>query len=498
MTYETFADALELDHQQRQTLFDLVNAHKDALIERLDRPAARGHTSPIELLAQKILENPQLAEADRASIVDRAIQSQRPAEGAENYAELMMKGFENFAVEIVGHLTPDQQARFFAMGPPFPMQLDTGHDPLAAPLAARAAEVHANNAAKRGGLISELPDRVDKAARVAGRFCENPFEFAQVTPDGQVFGCCPAMLFLSYGNLERQSFMEAWNSTAAQRVRATILDGSFKYCNSNTCDRIQTNTLPRIVELSDPEHQRIVSERITKLEHGPKTINFAYDRTCNLTCGSCRDGKIVLKGEPFNFARRIHEQVLALDFTTINRLIITGSGDPFVSKLYLKFLRTFDPKSAPHLRIQLSTNGTLLDEEMWDSICNDAIDFIDISIDAATPETYKLNRGGDFARLVRNLEFIGDLRTYGEIETFQIHFVVQANNFREMPAFAELGIRCNCDRIVFKQLQNWGTYGPGEYEQRAVQLPEHPDHAAFRRVRTHPILRHPSVALHDL
>jgi hypothetical protein len=161
-------------------------------------------------------------------------------------------------------------------------------------------------------------------------------------------------------------------------------------------------------------------------------------------------------------------------------------------------LRNFDAAAHPAVRIRLSTNGLLFTERMWNMICHDAIDAIDVSIDAATPATYALNRGGDFDLLLRNLDFMGKLRRRSALASFEMHFVVQANNFLEMPAFARLGFGFHCDMVCFKQLVNWGTYSAEEYSARAVQHPGHPQHHDFLEVLRDPVFRHPAVYLHDL
>ncbi len=71
----------------------------------------------------------------------------------------------------------------------------------------------------------------------------------------------------------------------------------------------------------------------------------------------------------------------------------------------------------PSLRIDLRTNGVLLTPENWERIesVHYAVDAILISIDAATESTYRLlRRGGDFNRLLKNLEFVRELKYRSE------------------------------------------------------------------------------------
>ena len=45
---------------------------------------------------------------------------------------------------------------------------------------------------------------------------------------------------------------------------------------------------------------------------------------------------------------------------------------------------------------------------------------------------------------------------------------------------------------------DWGTFSPGEYRERAIHLPGHPDHAAFLDALIDPRLADPIVYLSNL
>jgi MoaA/NifB/PqqE/SkfB family radical SAM enzyme len=361
-------------------------------------------------------------------------------------------------------------------------------------------------AARLRGLASRVwavlrSKKSARATKYRGYFCARPFEFAQVSPTGELYLCCPQHLDRTVGNLLDTDLMPAWNSAGAEEIRASILDGTFKYCNEDTCGMLQERNLLTVEEAqADARYSDIVSSRTTHLDRGPITINFSYDLSCNLSCPSCRTHQIILKGDAREPVRIIHDRVVAEHLVDAQRLVITGSGDPFQSRLYLSFLRTFKAETNPDLRIQLSTNGLLLNEEMWNSICHELVDWVDVSVDGASADTYALNRGGDFQKLLANLRFIGSLRDRGQLDHFELHFVVQKNNYHEMEDFLALGREVNCDKVCFKQIVNWGTFTPDEYARRAVQLPQHPEHEQFLAVLRNPIFRadRGKVTLHDL
>jgi hypothetical protein len=120
------------------------------------------------------------------------------------------------------------------------------------------------------------------------------------------------------------------------------------------------------------------------------------------------------------------------------------------------------------------------------------------SCDAASPETYTLNRGADFAVLVENLHFIGRLRTAGKLQHFVMNFVVQKNNYAEMRQFVELGQSVNADVVMFQQITNWGTFDDAEFRRRAVHHASHPEHARFLSVLQDPIFNLPIVNMFNL
>jgi wyosine [tRNA(Phe)-imidazoG37] synthetase (radical SAM superfamily) len=146
------------------------------------------------------------------------------------------------------------------------------------------------------------------------------------------------------------------------------------------------------------------------------------------------------------------------------------------------------------------TNGLLLTPRVWDQIrmARPAIAGVSISVDAATSETYRLNRGADFQRLMDNLAFLSQLVEAGQIWV-ELSFVVQANNYREMPQFVELARRFGFDSVLFQRLVQWpDTFAPTEFTARAVHMPSHPAHGDFLNVLAHPVMKDLRVDLSNL
>jgi wyosine [tRNA(Phe)-imidazoG37] synthetase (radical SAM superfamily) len=319
-------------------------------------------------------------------------------------------------------------------------------------------------------------------------FCHFPFTLAEIHPTGNVFLCCPTWSGnRSIGNIFKDSPDQLWNSVEAQSIRAGIITGSFSKCERHICPEIVAGTLP-LRDKTDP--QRIF------LDRGPETVKLCHDNTCNLSCPSCRTEMIVANRERQSQLDRILHEFILPFLKDTKWLFLAGDGDPFASRHYREIL--WETAVNASMRIKLHTNAILCDERAWDDCrLHGRTDEVLVSIDAATPETYAVvRRGGDFARLRRNLEFLAKLRAAGEIKQFTLAFVVQAINFREMPAFVRLGKDLRVDRVGFSRIQHWPR-GMTDVQFREAQVwrEDHPLRRELSAVLRDPILTDPIAHL---
>ncbi len=338
-------------------------------------------------------------------------------------------------------------------------------------------------------------------------FCSRPFkwfEVTQVNDIGEVYMCCPSWLNTSIGNLRHQSAEKVWNSKKAQEIRRSILDGSFKYCNRSRCPFLLTLSKPveKVEEVTDEDLKIVIEKRLTILPYGPREINCSYDRSCNLSCPTCRTEMIIERKHErqiLEIQRKIHTEILR----DAHYLYVTGSGDPFGSPFFRQWLQTMKKKDVPNLKeLHLHTNAQLWTPKMWGTISPDIQHLVksaEISIDAASSETYAINRrGGSFERLLENLEFVCTLRKHVPIKWMGISMVVQENNFMEMSDFIHLGKRFHFDTVYFSKLVDWGTFSKEEFIKRAIHLPTHPRFSEFVNLLKNEIFKEPLVYLGNL
>ena len=312
--------------------------------------------------------------------------------------------------------------------------------------------------------------------------CTQPFNWCEIHADGSVFACCPSWLSVPLGNVLQTPFSAIWNGPEAKRQRRAVTDVGFGRCNHRRCPHLAGCTVPvmPLKDVEDADLRDILQHEILHLPFGPRRINLCYDHGCNLACASCRRDFMQPGRRTQGRIRQIEARWRRAIGPHVEEMTVSGFGDPFGSSSYRSLLQGLNKTEFPRLHtIRLHTNGMLWDHAMWESMpcARELVRSAEISVDAAAPSTYALNRrGGDFTRLLRNLAFIQSLNI-----PVKLSFVVQQNNYREMPDFVALAHEFGFE-VYFSRLVNWGTFSEQDYTGRAVHRPEHPEHAEFIRI----------------
>ena len=259
------------------------------------------------------------------------------------------------------------------------------------------------------------------------KYCDKPFREIYVDSGGQIHFC--SWLNSKPIGYITEGLEKVWNGEAAQEIRRSILDGSYRYCRKEVCPSLMNNTLP---DVSD----KTLEEFILPF---PDRFNLAYDYQCNLSCPSCRPKPII---RVWSEVREMFEKAyleLAPHLNNLHYLNVTGHGDPFFSKDCMRLLENLRPER-PDAKISFETNGTCFVPKIWKRIEHLAKSHIimRVSIDSFNPHVYaRLRRGGNFRQLQKNLRFMSELRRSGHLNRLEAIMVVQELNFVEMPAFTE-------------------------------------------------------------
>src|SRR5262249_54097618 len=130
---------------------------------------------------------------------------------------------------------------------------------------------------------------------------------------------------------------------------------------------------------------------------------------------------------------------------------ITGSGDPFGSRLFRELLFSLDGAQYPNVKIVLHTNGVALTPAVWNKLqrIHGNIAKIMVSVDAGNEADYRITRrGGNWHVLMNNLEGLGRQRRQGAPYWLTLNLIVQRDNFRGIPDYVSIGKRIGADRCT--------------------------------------------------
>lgn len=261
--------------------------------------------------------------------------------------------------------------------------------------------------------------------------CVNPYIYTEIHHDKQTF-CCPEWLEEYIDT--KENYRDNWYSKKANAIRKSVTDGSFKYCSQSKCPHL--STLINSGEVPSTSPIKFKNKHSLSLDSGPKDVKFIFDSACNLACPSCRVDFIKNSEVIYSNSKIEIKKISDAYGKSIERITMSGTGDPFYSTAFFEFLENIDKNEYPNLKyIHLHTNGILWNERNWEKIkkAHPYIKSAEISIDASSKETYEIvRRGGNWDLLQKNLQFIKNIDS---LESISFSFVVQKQNYFEVLDF---------------------------------------------------------------
>jgi hypothetical protein len=320
--------------------------------------------------------------------------------------------------------------------------------------------------------------------------CIYPFKNIEIH-ETNVHFCCPEWLPYSISPAE-SPVKEMWNSQMAIDIRKNVMDGTYKFCDKTMCPHLNSllsfgkDTKNVIVHKDklEPSIKQYYDLCTGEITENPQIMQMSFDRTCNLKCPACRLDFIVQNTKGIEKITKRIDEITEEFGQTINMIYTSSSGEPFASVATRNFFKNFDKTKYPKLQsIHIHTNATLWDKDMWESMSkiHPFVQSIEISIDAATKETYenKVRIGGDWDKLINNLNYIASLPNIKNVKT---SFVVQKDNYKEMNMFLNLMKTIFGKKVMvyYSRMQDWGTYQLGnEFDSVDVSNPNNTEHHNF-------------------
>jgi len=296
------------------------------------------------------------------------------------------------------------------------------------------------------------------------KYCSSAWDTIQIFKNGSVSFClCSAWHNNTpAGNLHRNSLSEIINSTASKKFKNSIVDQSYRYCNKSLCPQLsQLQIIDNFDSISIPQL--------------PTTLALAVDSNCNLKCASCRNSQ-VYSTEIDPDSKHVLDE-LCKEYRNFNQPVMIygdGAGDCFASAAWREFLNRDDlPKC---FQFNLTTNGNLLTKNL-DIIkkIKPQLHSVIVSLDAATPETYKKIRGGNFDLVLDGVRELINLNI-----PVHTQFVLQYQNYQELIQYQQLTMELGTATFGLQKLFHWGHMSEQWWLENRLEDNKNIDQAVLR------------------
>ncbi len=218
---------------------------------------------------------------------------------------------------------------------------------------------------------------------------------------------------------------------------------------------IQLATASEMAALWRDNRRRLVEDhvRARPLATGrPAHMKIELTNFCNLACPMCPHEQMeraVGYMKPELYRRVIDMAAPELEFAYLHHL-----GESLFHGKIGDFIRYGRQRG---VAMGLSTNATYLDGRKAKLLLESGLDFLVISLDGATPDTYaRVRVGGDFATTMKNVREFFELRRRVPNETtVVVQMIVTEANHAEVAPFAELWAKECGAEVMIKEARDW-------------------------------------------
>jgi MoaA/NifB/PqqE/SkfB family radical SAM enzyme len=220
--------------------------------------------------------------------------------------------------------------------------------------------------------------------------------------------------------------------------------------------------------------------RPTIMRSQPISAEIELTNRCNLACVQCLRSQGMkpyrLGNMPLDVYRHVLEQ-----FPYLLTLSLNGFGEALMHGQLFEVVR-YTKKLRPWLKVGIYSNGTRIDERTADQLVESQITEINVSIDAATPETYeRVRRGGRYRKVLAGLSHVlrARARAGRRLPMVGVNFVLLNANRGELVPFIEQAAELGVD---FVNCITYATYDWGFRNQRSADDYERELLAARKRL----------------
>ena len=184
----------------------------------------------------------------------------------------------------------------------------------------------------------------------------------------------------------------------------------------------------------------------------PDVLTLEITTRCNLACVMCPHGLpngMSIKRDAPNF---LVDQLLE-QLDTLSEVHPTGVGEPLLADGFWRIVQALEGRVSPNLIVH--TNGMLLTARNVGRLVRAPISRVNVSVDAARPETYANIRGSDMRKTIdgaRRLAFALSNMNRNSGNLVRISMVLMKQNIEECTEFVQLAKEIGAKAVYFEHL----------------------------------------------
>lgn len=184
------------------------------------------------------------------------------------------------------------------------------------------------------------------------------------------------------------------------------------------------------------------------LKNPPFAVTLETSSICNLRCLMCPQA-IGAVDRPKHMDQS-YTEMLSGFISTATSMQLHGIGEPLASPSFWETLKLLRPECAS----SINSNFTLLNESKTQLLLESNLKIINVSLDAATKETYRKIRRYDFDIPIKNIKaFIAGRNNKGaSLPEIHINMTLMRENIEELKDFVALANDLGVDKVQVWQL----------------------------------------------
>lgn len=183
-----------------------------------------------------------------------------------------------------------------------------------------------------------------------------------------------------------------------------------------------------------------------------RKLNIEVTTRCNLNCSMCV--RNVWREDSGDMSLETY-RALATVFPEIETINMIGIGEPLLNEKIFEMIRLGKEHLPENGTFSLTTNGTLIDKSMASKLVSSGLNYIVVSVDGASPETFaKIRKGARLEDVLNGIRFLNQAKKEinSQVPVIGLEFVAMKGNIEELPQLVELAAEHGISFILVSNL----------------------------------------------